>query len=125
MDQENHFGNKTSTSWRSSRDLACTALALALGLVVGWLDLHVTELIVTILALLTFGMLLGLVQPTAEWRWAVLIAIGLPIMELIAIKFSMQTAEPVQLDLRITMVALVFALMGAYIGVIIRYIIRT
>ena len=114
-----------SISWRSSRDLACTALSLALGLFTGWLDLHVTEVIVTILALVTSGLLLGLVQPSAAWRWAILIAIGLPIMELVAIKFSMQTAEPARLDLLIALVALVFALLGAYTGVLIRYIMRT
>lgn len=124
MDRANHFGSKISTSWRSSRDLACTFGAVTLGLGVGWLDLHVTEVIVTILTLSTFGLLLGFVQPTAAWRWALLIALGLPIIEVIAIKFSLQTAEPVQFDLRVTMVALVFALLGTYIGVFIRYVIR-
>ena len=69
-----------SISWRSSRDLACTALALVLGLFIGWLDLQVTEVIVTVLALVTSGLLSGLVQPAAAWRWAILIAIGLKIL---------------------------------------------
>jgi hypothetical protein len=125
MDKENNMNNKTSTSWGSTRDLLCTALAVALGLVVGWLDLHVTEVLVTILSLLASGLLPGLLQPSAAWRWALLIAIGLPLMELIAIKFSLPTAEPVQLDLRIALVALVFAMLGAYVGVFIRYIMRT
>ena len=125
MDQKTHSGNKILTSWRSPRDLACTALAVALGLVVGWLDLHVTEVVVTVLALLTSGLLLGLIQPAAAWRWALLIAIGLPIMAVAVIKFGLRTAEPVQPDLRITAVALMFALLGAYIGVFIRYLMRT
>lgn len=119
--EKNHFGNRTSTLWHSSRDLACLALAVTLGLIVGWLDLHVTEVIVTIIALLTFGLLLGLVQPTGAWRWALLIAIGLPIMELIAKNFNLQTAEPVRFDISITIVALAFALLGTYLGVFIRY----
>lgn len=125
MDQEIQSGNKTSTLWRSPRDLACTALAVALGLVVGWLDLHVTEVSVTILALMTFGLLLGLIQPAAAWRWALLIAIELPIMAIGAIKLGLRTVEPVQPDLRITLVALVFALLGAYIGAFIPYIMRS
>jgi MFS family permease len=125
MDQENQLFNKPSTSWRSSRDLVCTALAVALGVVVGWIDMHVTEVIVTILALVAFGLILGLVQPAAAWRWALLIAVGLPIMELVAIKFNLQTAEPVHLELRITIVALGFSLLGAYIGVFIRYLMHT
>jgi len=114
-----------SISWHSSRALACTALALALGLFTGWLDLHVTEVIVTVLALFTSGLLLGLVQPSAAWRWAILIAIGIPLMELVAIKFNMQTAEPARLDLLIALVALGFALLGAYAGVLIRYMMRS
>ena len=125
MDQKNQFVKRTSTSWCSPFDLACTALAVALGLVAGWLDLHVTEVIVTILALMTGGLLLGLIQPKAAWRWALLIAIGLPLMAIVAIKFSLRTAEPVQPDIRISIVALVFASLGAYIGVFIRYILRT
>jgi hypothetical protein len=119
------IGKKASTSWRSPRDLACTALALFLGLVAGFLDLQVTEVIVTILALLIFGLLLGLLQPSAAWRWAILIVIGLPIMELVAMIIGLQTAEPTRFDLRISLVALVFALFGAYIGVFIRHMVRT
>ena len=115
---------KTSTSWHSPRDLACTVLALILGLVAGWLDMHVTEVVVTILALMTFGLLLGLIQPAAAWRWSLLIAVGLPIMAVGAIKFGMKTEEPPQLDPLIILVALGFALLGAYIGVFIRYIMR-
>jgi hypothetical protein len=109
------FGNKILSSWGSLRDLVCTALFVALGLVLGWLDLHVTEVIVTILALVAFGLLPSLIQPAAAWRWALLVAIGLPIVAVGAIKFGLRTAEPVQPDLRITLVALVFALLGAYI----------
>jgi len=125
MDQDNQFRKKNSTSWQLPRDLAYTALAVILGLVIGWLDLHVTEVVVTILALLIAGLLLGLLQPAAAWRWAVLIAIGLPIMAAVAVTIGLQTAEPARLDLRITLVALAFALLGSYVGVFIRHTART
>lgn len=125
MDQDNQFGEKNSTTWLSPHDLACTAVAVVLGLIVGWLDLHVTEVVVTILALLVVGLLLGLLQPNAAWRWAILIAIGLPIMAAVAIVISMQTAEPAQLDFRIMLVALAFAMIGSYVGVFIRHVVRT
>lgn len=112
----------TSASWRSTRDLACAALAVILGLVVGFLDLRVTEVVLTILALMTSGMLLGLIQPKAAWRWALLIAIGLPIMEIVAIITGMHTAEPVRLDPLIALAALGFSLLGAYAGVFMRYL---
>jgi hypothetical protein len=112
-------------SWSSPRDLVCTALAVILGLVVGYLDLHVTEVVVTVVALLISGLLLGLVQPKGTWRWALLIAIGLPIMEFVAIKAGMHTAEPARLDPLIALVALVLAFLGTYLGVFMRYLIRS
>jgi hypothetical protein len=125
MAKKNKSENRVSISWRSPRNLACTVLAVVLGLVAGWIDLHVTEVVVTILALFTFGLLPGLIQPTAAWRWSLLIAIGLPFMAIGAITFGLRTPEPVHVDFRITLVALVFALVGAYTGVFIRYMIRT
>ncbi|MGW8316929.1 MAG: hypothetical protein ACWGNV_15135 [Bacteroidales bacterium] len=125
MDLKKSPENKPATSRRSPRDLVCLALSIAFGLIVGWLDLHVTEVIVTIVALYVSGMIPGLIQPSAAWRWALLIVIGLPVLKLIAIVFNMQTAEPVHLDLRITLVALVITLLGTYSGVFIRYVLRT
>jgi MFS family permease len=124
MDQNNKTGKMTLPSWLSLRDILCTILAAILGLVAGWIDLHVTEVMVTILALLAAGLLSGMIQPAAAWRWAVLIAIGLPVMAALAVITDMQTAEPVQSDFRITLVALVFALAGSYTGVFIRHIIQ-
>ena len=109
-----------TASERSSYDLACAALAAAVGLGVGWLDLHTTEVIVTLVPLLGAGIALGLLRPKAVWRWAVLIALGLPVMAGAAKLSGMQTAEPVQVDLRITLVALAFALAGSYIGALLR-----
>jgi len=109
-----------AASWRSPYDLACTALALALGLATGWLDLHTTEVSVTIVALLASGLLLGLLQPAAAWRWSLLLALGLPIMAAFGRLVRMQTAEPIRLDPRIALVALAFALVGSCAGALIR-----
>jgi hypothetical protein len=109
-----------AASWHSPYDLGCTALALALGLGTGWLDLHATEVTVTILALLASGFLLGLLQPAAAWRWALLLAVGLPIMELVGRVMHVQTPEPIRLDPRVALVALAFALVGCYAGVLVR-----
>ena len=121
---DHQFGNGRSTSRRLSRDLAYTLLALVLGLVIGLLDLHVTEVAVTILALLAAGLLLGLLQPAGAWRWALLIAAGLPIMAAVALAVDMKTAEPAGIDFRIAAVALTFALAGSYAGVAIRHAAR-
>ena len=107
-------------SWRSPYDLFCTALAFALGLCIGWVDIHTTEVSVTIVALLGAGLVLGLLQPRAAWRWAVLLAIGLPVVEALGRLAGVRTAEPITLDPRVTLVALGFALVGCYAGVLVR-----
>jgi len=103
-----------------ARNRVCAALAVAIGLGIGWLDLHTTEVGVTALALLLAGLVLGLLQPKAAWRWAVLLALGLPVMAVVARLFRVRTAEPIRLDPRIALVALAFALVGCYSGVLIR-----
>jgi hypothetical protein len=105
---------------RSACDLLCGVLASVSGLGIGWLDLHTTEVIVTIVPLIVAGVVLGLLRPKVAWRWAVLIALGLPVMAAVAKLTGMHTAEPVQLDPRVTLVALAFALLGSYAGALVR-----
>jgi MFS family permease len=107
-------------TWRSPYDLTCTALALVLGLAVGWLDLHATEVTVTILGLLASGLLLGFLQPVAAWRWALLLALGLPVMAAFGLQVRLETPEPIRLDPRVALVALAFALSGSYLGALVR-----
>lgn len=114
----------TPSSWHSPYDLTCTALAVVLGLAIGWIDLHTTEVVVTIAPLLGVGLLLGLLQPAAAWRWAILEVLGLPIMEGVAVIAGVSTAEPVQFDIRIVLVAFAFALLGSYVGAFIRRMLR-
>jgi hypothetical protein len=98
--------------------------AMVLGLGIGWLDLHTSEVTVTIVALLISGMLLGVLQPVAPWRWPVLLALGLPIAALIGQLLNVSTAEPIRVDPRITLVAFAFGFLGCYIGVALRRIVR-
>ncbi len=120
MKDENQPAEAGRSSWTSPLGLFCSALALALGLVIGFIDLHTTEVTVTILSLLLAGFFLGLLLPTAAWRWPVLIVVGLPVTAAIARLTGAETAEPVQFDFRITLVSLAFAFIGSYTGVLIR-----
>jgi hypothetical protein len=81
------------------------------------------EVIVTILALLLAGLLLSLLQPTAAWRCAVLLALGLPAMAVVGALLRVRPAEPIRLDPRIALVALAFASVGCYSGVVVRRIV--
>jgi hypothetical protein len=113
----------TPASSHSGQSTITTALAVAIGLGIGWLDLHTTEVIVTILTLLLAGLLLGLLQPSAAWRWAALLALGLPTMAVVGHLLRVRTAEPIRLDPGIVLVALAFALVGCYSGVVVRRIV--
>ena len=124
MGQVENIQQSVISSWRSPRDLSCTFLAIILGFAIGWLDLQITEVLVTILALLLVGLLIGFIQPYAAWRWGILIVLGQPIMSVIARIYDLHTSEPVQLDVRIVLVALIFALLGTYIGAFLRYALR-
>ena len=99
-------------------------LAVGLSMGIGWLDLHTTEVVVTIVPLLLAGLLLGLLQPTGAWRWGLLLAVGLPVMAVVARVLGASTAEPIQMDPRIVLVAAAFALVGCYAGVAIRRLAR-
>lgn len=96
------------------------AVAAIAGLGIGWLDLHTTEVTVTILALLVTGGALGLLRPGASWWLAGVAVLGLPVMDGVALLAGMRTAEPVQLDPRVWLVTLVFALVGAGAGALVR-----
>jgi hypothetical protein len=120
----NQGTEENSSPSRSIHDLIVSSIALVCGLLIGWLDLQTTEAIVTILALLIVGLLTGLLQPVGAWRWALFLVVGLPMMEAVALLGNWQTAEPVRLDLRIVLVALAFAMVGCYFGVLIRHTVR-
>ena len=124
MNQNDNIDSKSLASWFSLYDLLCSAIAVILGLVIGWIDIHTTEVTVTIVSLLLSGYILGLLQPKAAWRWSVLIVLGLPAMVIYAHLIVLQTPESSRIDIRIIFVSLLFALFGFYIGVLIRRILR-
>lgn len=120
-----NISDKSRQTLQSSLNLICVILAFTLGIIIGWIDLQVTEVTVTILSLLMSGFFLGFLQPKSAWRWAFLITLGIPIMEIIAITFSLKTAEPVKLDPFIILAILLFAVIGTYVGVLISKLKRT
>ena len=112
----------TPASKGSRSNAMCAALAVTIGIGVGWLDLQTTEVIVTILALVVAGLLLGLLQPESAWRWAALLASGLPAVASVAQLLHVRTAEPIRFDPGVALVAFAFAFVGCYSGVVARRI---
>ena len=108
----------SGAGWR--HDTGPTALAVALGLGIGWLDLHTTEVLVTVSALLVAGLALGFLRPRAAWRRAVPLALGLPAMAIVGRLLGLSTPEPIRVDPLITGVAWAFASVGCYAGATVR-----
>jgi len=111
-------------STRRTVSLRVGGLAVAIGLCIGWLDVHTTEVFVTIVALVSSGLLLGWLQPVAAWRWAALVALGLPVVAAVGHLARMHTAETIRLDPRVALIGFVFGLVGCYTGVAITRVAR-
>jgi hypothetical protein len=50
------------------------ALAPALGIAAGWLQIKFGDLLLTALVVMGFTMLLGILRPQRPWRWMLLVA---------------------------------------------------
>ncbi len=71
-------------SLRARSDLPIYLLGSAAGIVSGWVDLTINDLLLTALLVLAACMLLGTLRPRRPWRWAVVVAVFIPLTELVA-----------------------------------------
>ena len=94
--------------------------ALFLGLVIGWMDMHSVEVQPTVLLLLVFGMFLGFAQPRHAWRWALLLAVWVPLGGFLAQFAGLRTAAPAEPGVIASFIAFIPAFVGAYGGVLVR-----
>jgi hypothetical protein len=100
----------------STKSLMVLALALALGILTGYVNITATEVQAPMLCLLCFSFLIGFMQPRGAWRWAVLIGLSIPVSTFIGLAVNFQFVDtPPRYP--ITLVVLVIpALIAAYIG---------
>jgi hypothetical protein len=89
-------------------------LAAALGVLTGWIDIKVGDLLFTAFLVLASCMLLGFIRPRAAWRWVVVIGICVPAMEWCAIWFLSQHLERAQIYE--SFLAFLPGIVGAYGG---------
>jgi hypothetical protein len=68
-----------------------------LGLCAGLLDVRVGDLLVTALLVLASTMWLGALRPRRPWRWALVVAVFVPIMHLLAHVLTAQKPYPAQI----------------------------
>ena len=94
-------------------------LALALGIIIGILDMHAKEVQGTVLLVLVTSGLFGFVQPRWAWLWAVTIGSSLLVVGLAASILGYPPHD--EPNVFATLIALIPAFLGAYGGVLLRY----
>jgi hypothetical protein len=92
--------------------------ALFLGLVIGWLDIRSVEAQPTVLLLVVCGLFLGFSQPTHAWRWALLLAVWIPLGGFAALAIGLRTPAPDEPGVIGSFIAFVPAFIGTYVGVL-------
>jgi hypothetical protein len=89
-------------------------LAAAAGALAGWVDIKVEDLLFTALMVMVPCMILGFLRPSKPWRWAVLVGLFVPCVELLAYLFL--KTRPSRAQALQSFLALLPAVVAAYGG---------
>ena len=92
--------------------------ALITGLLAGWADIKVGDLLFTALLVLAPCMLLGVLRPKRPWRWVVVIGICVPLADLLA--YLLMAQKPYWAQVYESFLAFLPGIAGAYGGSIMR-----
>jgi hypothetical protein len=72
-------------------------LAVLSGVLAGWLDIKVGDLLLTTMVVLAANMLLGFMSPRKPWRWVVLVGGFVPLVDWLAYFFLSQKPQRAQI----------------------------
>jgi uncharacterized membrane protein YjjB (DUF3815 family) len=97
---------------------------LAGGLFTGWIDFNNDEPQAAVLLILPLTFLLGLTLPRKAWLWAIIVACCLPSVYFLATTLGYQPVSPPSPGWYASFLALIPAFMGAYTGVLARWLIN-
>ena len=82
---------------KSGGDAFYYLLAALSGVLAGWLDIKVGDLLLTAMVVLAANMLLGILRPRKPWRWVLLVGVFVPMVEWLAYFFLSQKPERAQI----------------------------
>jgi hypothetical protein len=102
----------------------CFCIALAVGLLIGWIDLNVEEVQWSVLAILVIGALLGITCPHLAWLWSLVIGLCVPAMHLAARLIGYQPAYSMN-NFAWTFLALIPAFIGTFGGAMARILLTS
>ena len=95
-------------------DLGIYILAGVLGLVAGFLDVKFGDLLLTALFVLMATMLVGALRPDRPWRWTLLVAAFVPLVQLAA--YAVLTEKPYRAQIYESFLGFLTGIAGAYGG---------
>jgi hypothetical protein len=95
--------------------------AIFLGIMVGWFDLRADEVSLTVLLLVVFGLFLGFAQPRHAWRWALLLALWVPLGGFVVHAWGLINVVAHEPNWLPSLFAFIPALLGAYGGAFVNW----
>lgn len=100
--------------------------AFIISAAIGYLDTHTKtdDNLPMVLILLTVTFLFGVIHPKSAWQWALIIGLGVPASHLIGRLVGYRPPYPVEPNVLITFIALIPAFIGAYLGVLMRSLVK-
>jgi hypothetical protein len=98
----------------NTRDRGIYALGAGLGVCAGSLDVKSGDLLLTALFVLAATMLLGALRPRRPWRWTLLVAVFVPLVQLIA--YAVLTEKPYRAQIYESFLGFLTGIAGAYGG---------
>ena len=103
-------------------DIGYYVFAVIAGVLSGWVDIKVGDLLLTALVVLAACMLLGVLRPARAWRWVVIVGLMVPVAELLA--YLILTQKPYRAQIYESFLAFLPAIAGAYGGAMLRGAVR-
>ncbi len=100
----------------------CLVLALLGALLAGWIDFNNDEPQAAVLVILVVTFILGFLLPGRAWLWAIIVALGLPTVYLLATAQGYRPTSPPSPAWYASLLALIPAFIGAYLGALGRLI---
>jgi len=85
-----------------------------LGLCAGFIELKFADLLLTALFVLASTMLLGVMRPQRPWRWTLIVAVFVPLVQLSA--YVSRTQKPYRAQIYESFLGVVTGIAGAYGG---------
>jgi hypothetical protein len=98
----------------SPSDVPIYVAGVVLGICAGMLDVKIGDLLFTALFVLMSTMVLGALRPQKPWRWTLLVAVFVPMVQLLAYLFM--TQKPYRAQIYESFLGFLTGIAGAYGG---------